>query len=49
MLIVTGGILFAQQKITEFPKLTSEYFGQTPPHDTAEIFAKDLISVKELK
>jgi WD40 repeat protein len=30
----------------EFPVLKGKYFGQTPPGDTAKIFAKDIISVK---
>ena len=39
-------VTFCQNAQKEFPVLTGPYFGQTHAGDTAEIFAKDLISVK---
>jgi hypothetical protein len=44
LLIIPSGILFAQHKITEFPKLTDPYLGQKTPGMTPEIFAPGIIS-----
>jgi hypothetical protein len=39
-------IVICQTNPKDFPVLRGKYFGQTPPGDTAIIFAKDLISIK---
>ena len=45
LLLVTAFYINAQK--IDFPKLIGPYFGQTPPGQTPEYFAPDIISVKE--
>lgn len=45
--IIVAGILFSQEKSSNFPVLKGPYLGQKPPALKPELFAPDFVSVKE--
>jgi hypothetical protein len=44
LIVLSFNILNAQEKQTEFPKLSGEYLGAQPPGSSATIFAQNIVS-----